>query len=204
MVENLAGLAYQAQSAKEFSAKSVVLSPITLRATPRSAPPGLDHVDPRQPTLLAAGWTLGSIARLAETGNVHSLTYYETVGAGGLIDGEQVFPVYHVFADIGEFGATKLFTTHSTHLLLTDGLTLVNAQGRRRILVANFSDETLEAKIKTGQVKAQVRYLDETNCRAAMSNPEEFRRDVGKPSEAVSGKIELKLLPFAIARVDIA
>lgn len=203
MVENLAGLAYQAESAKQFSAKPVVYSPITLRATPRSSPPGPEHIDARQKSLFGAGWTLGSIARLAETGNVHSLTYFETIGPAGLMDGNEAFPMYHVLADIGEFGATKIFATHSTHPLLTDGLTLVNPQGRRRILVANFADETLETKIKTGQVKAAVRYLDETNGRAAMTNPEDFRRDPGETADAVSGKIELRLLPFALARVDI-
>ncbi len=204
MVENLAGLMYQAESARELSAKPIVFSPITLRATPRSVPPGMDHVDPRQPTLLGAGWTLGAIARLTEPGNVHSATFYETVGATGLMEEGRVFPVYHLLADIGEFAATKVFQTHSTHPLLADGLTLVNPQGRRRILVANFTDEPLETKIKTGQTKAHIRYLDETNCQAAMANPEEFRRDPGIPAESVAGKIELRLLPFGLARVDLA
>ncbi len=183
MVENLAGLAYQAESAKEFSSKPVVYSPITL------GPTG----DPREASLFGAGWTLGSIARLAETGNVHSLTYAF----------DNRFPAGHVFADIGEFGATKVFATHSTHPLLTDGLTLVNAQGCRRLLVANLSGDPLEVKIKAGQVKAQVRYLDETNCRAAMDQFEEFRADQGKLVDPISGKIELQLLPFALARVDL-
>jgi hypothetical protein len=188
MVENLAGIADQAESAKEFSTKPVVYSPIRL------GPPG----DPREASLFGAGWLLASIARLAQTGNVHSLTYDVK-----LIDDERALPAYHVFADVIEFGTTKLFATHSTHPLLTDGLTLVDAQGRRRVLVANFTEEPLEVKIKTGQCKAHVRYLDETNCLAAMKNPAHFRAEKGKPIESASGKIELKLLPFATARVDL-
>ena len=188
MVENLAGIAYQADSAKEFSTKPVVYSPISL------GPSG----DPREASLFGAAWILGSIARLAETGNVHSLTY-----SMKLAEGQRVVPAYHVISDIIEFGATKVFVTHSTHPLLTDGLTLVNAHGARRVLLANYTDDSLEVKIKTGQVKARVRCLDETNCRLAMDNSVEFGHEASKPVESVSGKIELKLLPYAIARVDL-
>jgi hypothetical protein len=58
-------------------------------------------------------------------------------------------------------------------------------------------------KIKTGTCTARVRYLDETTIEQAVRRPEEFRREPGATQESVSGKIELKLLPCAVARVDI-
>src|ERR1051326_4583154 len=80
MVENLAGQASTVETAREFSARPVVVSPITLRI--RSAPnaaanvttPGSSSdlppdVDPRQMSLFGAGWTLGSIALCAATAN---------------------------------------------------------------------------------------------------------------------------------------
>jgi hypothetical protein len=48
-----------------------------------------------------------------------------------------------------------------------------------------------------------VRYLDETTVEQAIRRPEEFRQETGDVKESVSGKIELKLLPYALARVDI-
>jgi hypothetical protein len=174
-------------------------------------------VDPRQLSLFGAGWTLGSIAKLASTGFVHSLTYYETTGWRGVMETEAgsrlpelfpsepgvVFPMYHVFADIGEFSGKQIYPTHSTHPLLAEGLTLFDSSGHRRILVANLSGETQDLKIKTGTCTARVRFLDETTAEAAVRRPEEFRKQPGEARESVTGKIELKLLPFAVARVDI-
>jgi hypothetical protein len=59
-------------------------------------------------------------------------------------------------------------------------------------------------KIKTGTCTARVRYLDETTTEQATRRPEEFRAQAGEQQESVSGKIELKLLPYALARVDVA
>ena len=224
MVENLAGQVADVESAREFSAKPVVVSPITLKIRqkgPHSADQAATDADPRQISLFGAGWTLGSIARLSTTGNVHSLTYFETVGLRGLMSADAnslsplrgegqgegslesgaVFPMYHVFADLVGFG--RLYPTHSSHPLVTEGLTLVDSKGRRRILIANFTAETQNVKIKTGTCQAQVRYLDETNVVSAMTRPDEFRRETGQRVESIASKIELKLLPFALARVDV-
>ena len=74
--------------------------------------------DPRQPSLFAAAFTVGSIAALAQAGAA-SLTYYETVGPRGVIPGAAPLPapgllaspppggafaMFHVFADIAETG----------------------------------------------------------------------------------------------------
>jgi D-apionolactonase len=216
MVENLATQAGQVESAREFSAKPVVLSPVTLRIrqkAPHDSGASSGDNDPRQMSLFGAGWTLGSIARLSTTGNVHSITYFETIGVRGLIAGEHpdpglseappgsVFPVYHVFADI--IGFQRLYPTHSSHPLITEGLTLIDAKGARRLLVANLSSEPQNVKIKTGTCEGRVRYLDETNAVEAMTAPEEFCARPGDVVQSAGGKIELKLLPYALARVDI-
>lgn len=227
MVENLAGQVYNVESARAFTARPVIVSPITLRirnqAGAAAERPGAltdlpSDVDPRQLSLFGAGWTLGSIARLAATGFVHSLTYFETTGWRGLMEtalgsplpahfpseAGAVFPVYHVFADIAEFNGRQIHPTQSTHPLLADGLTLVNSAGDRRILVANLTGDVQELKIKSGPGTARVRHLDETTAAEAMRRPEAFRQQTGVPQESVSGMIELKLLPFALARVDIS
>jgi D-apionolactonase len=226
LIENLAGQAYNVETARTFTARPVAVSPITLRirnnASAAAEKPGAlaelpSDVDPRQLSLFGAGWTLGSIARLAATGFVHSLTYYETTGWRGLMETEAgsplpkqfpsaagaVFPLYHVFADIAEFGAKQIYPTHATHPLVAEGLTLVDASGGRRILVANLTGDPQDLKIKTGTCIARVRYLDETTAEQATRRPEEFRAQPGEQKESVSGKIELKLLPYALARVEV-
>ena len=227
LVENLAGQVHNVESARQFTSRPVIVSPITLRirnnAGAANETPGAltelpSDVDPRQLSLFGAGWTLASIARLAATGFVHSLTYFETTGWRGVMESEAgstlpklfpsepgvVFPMYHLFADIAEFGARQVYPTHSTHPLVAEGLTLVNAAGCRRVLAANLTGEAQGLKIKTGTCTARVRYLDETTAEEAVRRPEAFREQAGSPQESVSGKIELKLLPFAVARVDIA
>jgi hypothetical protein len=114
-----------------------------------------------------------------------------------------VFPVYHVLADIAEFQARQVHPTHSTHPLLAGGLTLVDARGRRRVLAANLGAEPQELRIKSGTGPARVRYLDEASVLEAMRRPEDYRRQEGVRQESVSGKIELRLAPFAVARVDL-
>jgi hypothetical protein len=226
LVENLAGQVHNVESAKRFTARPVVVSPITLRIRNNGAAEGEraaqlselpSDVDPRQLSLFGAGWTLASISRLASTGFIHSLTYYETTGWRGLMETEagsilphefpsepgMVFPLYHIFADIADFPGRQVYPVFSTHPLEADGLALFDTTGRKRILVANFTRDAQDLKIKTGTCTAHVRYLDETTADEAMRRPEEFRRQTGTVVESVSGKIELKMLPFAVARVDI-
>jgi len=226
LVENLAGQVQNVESARQFTPRPVVVSPITLRirnnaAASKEKPGALSElpsdVDPRQLSLFGAGWTLASIARLAGTGFVHSLTYYETTGWRGLMETSTgpilpkefpsepgvVFPIFHVFADIAEFPGRTVHPTHSSHPLLADGLTLVDAAGKRRVLAANLTGEVQELKLKSGSGKARVRYLDETNAEMAARRPEEFRQLPGQLQNSVSGKIELRLLPYAVARVDL-
>jgi D-apionolactonase len=220
LVENLEAQALTVESAKKITAKPVVISPVTLRmrdnwgSHKEGFPP---EVDPRQLSLLGAGWTLGSISRLAMTGHVQSLTYFETKGWRGLMEAEtgprmpehfpsahgMVFPLYHVFADIAEFGARQIYSSHCTHPLQSEAITLVNGQGKRRILVANLTGDAQDLKIKSGTATAQVRFLDETNFEQATRDPEAYRQGLGVRVEAVTAKIELKLLPFAVARVDL-
>jgi hypothetical protein len=226
LVENLATQAGQVESARAFTPRPVVLSPVTLRirANARAADERAGaltalpaDVDPRQLSLFGAGWTLGSVARLAATGFVHSLTYFETTGWRGLMETETgpplpqafpsepglVFPAYHVFADLAEFFGKQIYPTHSSHPLLAEGLTLFDAAGRRRVLVANLTAEEQGLKIKSGTCTARVRYLDETNAEEAMRQPEKFRQRAGNATPSASGKIELRLRPFALARVDL-
>ena len=172
-------------------------------------------VDPRQMSLFAAAWTVGSLAWLAASANIHSLTYYETTGWKGLMEEEQgasaprlfhyrpgsVFPAFHALADVADFQWTN--ATVSSHPLEVEALALINDRNQRRILVANLTEQTQAMKVQTGGGQARVRTLDETNALEAMDRPESFRENPGELQEAVGGKLKLTLRPFAVARIDL-
>jgi hypothetical protein len=113
-----------------------------------------------------------------------------------------VYPVYHVLADLAGFN--RVLPALSSHPLQTEALTLVNAQNKRRILVANLTDSEQDLRIKSGSCQAMIRYLDETNAENAMRDPEGYRIQPGEPAEARAGKLTVLLKPYALARVDIA
>jgi hypothetical protein len=223
MIENIADILETVESAKAVTPQQVVVSPITLRPW-HKVPAGPDDlatgqlpgdVDPRQMSLFGAAWTLAHISRLALSSHVHSATYFETTDWRGLMETETgspspakffsipgaVFPVYHVFAAMADFN--RVCPTHSTHPLQVEGLTLLDAQNRKRILVANLLPEEQEIKIKTGTCEARVKRLNAETAEEAMRVPEKFGKESGEPLQSVSGKLELKLAPYEIARVDV-
>lgn len=213
MVENLAGFASALSTVQTFSAKPPLVSPVTLRIRSRGT---FNDVDPRQISLFTAGWTVGLISQLATANNLHSLTLFETTGCKGLLESDEVtphpanfpteagmvFPVYHVLADL--VGYTQAYGAQSTLPLQVQALALVNAKGQRRLIVANLLNETQSVKIKSGSASATVRYLDERNAITAMRTPKDYRSEKPATIEPVAGKLELEMMPYAIATLDLS
>ncbi len=104
LLDNIAGQAPTVQTARRLTGgKPVHISPVTLlpryppvveSATQRQSPPA----DPRQATDFGADWTRRSLAALTQAG-VASVTFYETHGPRGLIDGAFVFPLFNALAN---------------------------------------------------------------------------------------------------------
>jgi hypothetical protein len=174
LVETLAVQAETVRSSRAFlgEAARLAVGPITLR--PRSNPNATSaptatagddlppEVDPRQMSLFAAAWTLGSIRYLAEAGAA-TATYFETSGRRGLMatmDDKphrafhaapgSAYPVYHLLALIGAMkpgggadGAASatlaVHETHGSHPLIAEALALEDGSGRTRTLVANLT-----------------------------------------------------------------
>jgi len=99
LTETLQGQQYVVQSAQQFAnGRKVHVSPVTLkmRFNPNATGPEPEPepgeppaaVDSRQMSLYGAAWTLGSIKYLAESG-ADFITYYETVGLRGVMQGNQ-------------------------------------------------------------------------------------------------------------------
>ncbi|MFD2574556.1 hypothetical protein ACFSUS_28245 [Spirosoma soli] len=103
LLENIDGQPPTVRTAKYLTGgKPVHISPITLlpryttvarSASERLSPPA----DPRQTTEFGADWTRQSLQALTQAG-VTSVTYYETHGPRGLVDGSVVLPVYWAFS----------------------------------------------------------------------------------------------------------
>jgi hypothetical protein len=165
MVETLAIQGDTVRSARQFiGQRHLLISPITLRPQAvNQAPPEGElppQVDPRQPSLFAAGWTLGSVKYLAEAG-VDSLTYYETVGWLGVMEGAggtplperfpsrpgQLFPIYHVLKELGQFAGASVYQTNSSDPLSVVGLCVRKGQ-TQSVFVANLTPKSQKATVQ--------------------------------------------------------
>ncbi len=129
--------------------RPVVVSPVTLR--PRfslAATAGEKPLepDPRQRMPRCAAWTVASLKALAEAGT-SSVTYFETHGAGGVLDGEQRYPVFDVFEALSEFAGASVLECESSDDSRIAGLAL-DAGGRRWVLIANLTSEPCEIAVE--------------------------------------------------------
>lgn len=228
LVENLGAQGSMVQCAREFSnGVPLAISPITLKprfsfdATAPELAPVADElpweVDSRQMSLFGAGWTVGSLKQIAESG-VYSATYYETVGWRGVMDADgsspmlrefpslagSVFPMYHAFADLGEFAGGRIFPTMSSAPLQIDGLAL-GQDGKRRLILANFTSQACAVRVLagTGNGQARVQSLDENSAEWAMEDPESFRAAPGKLLKSGAHGAELDLAPYALVKMDL-
>ena len=204
--------------------KPIIVSPVTFKLRhnpyttgpwpvimPGELPP---MVQPRQMSLFAAGWILGSIKSLAGSG-AHSLTYFETSGWRGIMEQPggsplpekfhslpgSVFPMYHIFAYVGEFAGGHVIPTRSSDNLRVEGIAL-RKNGRMRVIVANMTTETQNVLIEGLSPDLIMFKLDETNVLEAMTTPEDFRESPGNKVKPKAGKLELELLPYGIVRLD--
>jgi D-apionolactonase len=218
MVETCEAISSTIQTARTFVAdKALAISTVTLK--PRYNPydktkrvPSLNElppqVDVRQLSLFGAAWTLGSLKYLAESGDLKYITYYETTGWRGVMEKESasplpdkfpstagaVFPLYHVFASVAEFADGEVIKSRSSHPLKVESLVL-RSKDKQRVLLANMTNDT--QTVRLGLENASYLLLDETNAKAAMTNPENFRA-----SERKTWTGELTLPAYALVRID--
>lgn len=227
VVETAAMHGETVRSARAFCGnRSLHVTPITfnLRFNPHATGPVPEprpgelppQVDPRQPSLLGAGWTVATLRHLAREGAT-SVTYFETVGWRGLIEREEgpavperfaswpgmVFPVYHVLADVGSWRGGRVLGIETSQPLALEALA-VQTDESLHVLVASLAPAPQRCRIDGMAVggPATVRILDEHTFRAACSDPSAFR-SLAAPLARDGDSLELELAPYAVARVDI-
>ncbi|MHB1294821.1 MAG: hypothetical protein ACYC4R_07465 [Anaerolineae bacterium] len=212
LVETLPMQAETVRHARVYTCPAgVVITPITLRPP---AKPGQDPevvtVDPRQASLFGAAWTLGSLASLAEA-LPYSITYYEALGPRGVMAGAEpvrvaddtvpagdVFPLYHVLADVGAFAGQDVLPTVCEDPLALAALALARGE-ERRLLIANLTPSDQRARLEGVQGVAQVRLLDADSAPRAMAEPEAYRIE---QRAALAPSSVLTLPPYALVCVD--
>ncbi len=191
IVENLPTQGTTVRTARQLSGgKPVYVSPVTLKprfnayATAPTLPPQPGElppqVDPRQMSLLGAGWTAASLKYLTESG-AQSVTYFETTGWRGVMETtfgspipqrfhskpSRVFPLYHVLADYGEFSSGTCVQSISSAPLQVDGIAL-QKEGKLRRILANFTAKRQAVTVHGVGDCVQIRRLDETTARQAI------------------------------------
>ena len=225
LMETLEAQGVTVESARQFVDElPIAVTPVTLLARfnpnatgpePEPAPGELPpQVDIRQMSLFGAGWTLGSIKYLSESG-ASSITYYETNGWRGVMETANgsplperfrslpgaVFPLYHILADVGEFVGGEVLVSESSDPLKVEGIAL-HKNGKTRTLLANLTPEPQQVRVEDLAGAVRVRHLNETNAQAVMTSPEVFRQETGELMQSVEGALELILLPYAVAQID--
>ena len=198
LVENLEAQAFAVETARGFAdGRPVVVSPVTLKrrynpdatgeqpATPPGALPW--NVDARQPSLFAAAWTLGSLAYLAGSGAAR-LTYYETTGMRGVLPGNSspalpaafratpgtVYPVYLLLREVLGFFPVRTLPTGSSQPLSCAGLVLENGQGKRKLLLTNFTGDVLRIRNEVAARWTWRKVLDADSYGQFAGNPAGF------------------------------
>jgi hypothetical protein len=212
----------QVRTARQFApGKPLFVGPVTLRrrynvnatvAEDQARGELPDSVDPRQASLIAAAWTLASAKNLAEHG-VDAITYFETVGWRGVIQGDgdpprperfaaaagQVFPLFHVLADLTELRGLEVAPCNESLPLESVGLAARRADGTvAAILVANLTPRSLTVELTaTVAGSALVRRLNQETAEQAMLEPARFR--AAARTETIG---ELALRPYETVRID--
>ena len=171
MVENLKTQADVVRSVQAlFPGKPVFVSPVSLKqrfsvvATTFETESESDvfsrSFDPRQMSVFAASWTLGSLKFLSQAG-AGLVTYYETVGWNGFFQEEYVpdlpvkfstktediFPVYEVLKEIAGFSG--VIYSWSSCPLLFEGL-VVKCEDYIKLFLFSFSSEDMEIRLDLG------------------------------------------------------
>jgi D-apionolactonase len=237
LVESLEGQAATLLTiAANWQRASAIATPITLKRSPftialKGAPSKdpvspvaalwRNQVDTRQFSLFGAGWTMGSLKRLALNG-ANSATYYEATGLLGVMAGRSlsgdllkspafdfaiepgwVYPMYHVFADFAEFVGGNAYEVRSDLPSRFDAV-LLHAGDRASLLIANLEETPGDLRlVELGNVGG-LRRLNETNAMRAMRDPEGYRNEALESCPGNADGWEIRMRPFEYIRINLA
>jgi hypothetical protein len=165
-------------------------------------------VDPRQMSLFAAGWTVGSVRSLA-AGGADAVTYYETVGWRGLMESEagsplpeefpsspgMIFPLYYVFAFLAVGKRAKLIEITSPTSIFVEGVGF-EQDGILSLVIANLQPYIQAITLDSLQAgAATLQRLNAKTIELAATRPEQFWAQ-SEPFVVETGSTTLHLEPY--------
>jgi D-apionolactonase len=220
LVENLNGQSATVRSARAIAAgKPVQISAVTfkMQKNPASISGEVkisNRIDPRQMSLFGAGWTLASIKQLAEAGAV-AVTYFETIGEMGIIQGDSgskhpnvffieegaVFPMYYVFRDVLKNKNGQVLLSRSSHPLEFEGMVL-EVNGKKTILLANFTAQPIEVMVDGLHSEARVLKLDANNVLEAMYQHDTFVKSSYCDIKINPDATTIRIRPFGLVFIS--
>jgi hypothetical protein len=218
MVETLCGQADTVVTARTFVAeRPIAIGRVTLRPPPApgSGMAGIRaSIDPRQTSLFAAGWTVGSLAALASAG-VTSVTFYEAAGPLGVL-GEantvgappvfsafhgRVYPVYHVLAAVSAGRRHDSVHPAVSNQPVRVAALAVSSTKRLRVLIANLVSQRVDVRVSGAPPSAaRLTVIDDRNALAAGRRPTWLCRGAGDQIDLRNELITLP--PYAIGCLD--
>ncbi|MGC3946152.1 MAG: hypothetical protein QM762_16815 [Chryseolinea sp.] len=216
MTENLVAHRDVVESCRKLSGgRGVRVGPVTLKmrwnpdATSAEALPAGSipaNVDSRQPSLYAAGWTLGSLKYLTEAG-ADMVTYYEMVGWRGLMshpdqvwpgafnvgDG-QLYPVYVMLRLLLSQRGAAVLPLRSSEPLLMDGMAFRNDDETMMVVLANYTRASLLVTMPTGFQASAIRIVGSDNIDNVLTHP----NDAVPAGKFSSDRFEIPAFGFVI------
>ena len=221
LLETPEALGEQVRAASAFAdGLPLFVSPVTLKrrynvnetvAAPLEIGAELpDPVDARQPSRLAAAWTLASAKHLSEQGAA-AITFYETTGWRGVIQGDapppleafparagEVFPLYHVLSDLCALRGGELLTVELSTPLAVSALA-VHHGATTTLLLASLSPTRLSVALEGLGAAGSVRRLNRSSAESAAFAAGRFRTDTRQTE--LGGRFELE--PYETVRIDV-
>ena len=224
VMENLAGLDEQVRTAViVLDGRPVHVGPVTLASVHGPWPGGSAalglpvQVDPRQPSLFGAAWTVGALAGLL-AGGAATITLFETVGWRGLVERAggsaapgrflswpgTAFPVWQVLAGVAPHtgGRVRSVAVADTRRVAAFA---VSSEVGTTIEVANLTRDPLEVRLSLpGDIggAGSIRILDADTLETAQTRSDAIE---GRSSPVGSGgdtSLALDAYAVAIIRLD--
>jgi len=222
LIEALPIQGLQVTHARRFgNDKPVAVSALTLKfrwnpdvKTPVPVPEGElpPNVDPRQMSLLAAVWTLGSIKHNAQA-EAHSLTYFTTHGLTGLIDADGgspvpekfptvggAYPVYWVMWSLARLQDARVLHTQSSHPRLVDALEIVDPK-EHGIIIFNYTPDPQTVTFDQRPGTYTRRDLNLETAMRLITDPVPSHTPFSDPIHS-TGDFTITLSPYSIVFLD--
>jgi hypothetical protein len=202
IAENQASLPWIAESARAFVGTCpLALSPVTLEPRPAAARPAEPApADPRLHARFGAAWAAAFLAAAAQ-GGFASLTLLEPAGARGVVCDGKGTPLYHVLADVADFGGGVVVEAAAEGKAGLGALVL-RREAQLRTLVWNLRGSPGRARVLGLGRSARIQRLGESEQGDATAAPAAFRSRPAEVMRPGRDGYDLLLGPHEVVRLD--